>query len=84
MPTKYYRTPTAVFREAGFSVVIWANHLMRSALAAMQATAREIFQGRGVQGIEAKIATIEEVFRLQGERELVDAERRYLPAKAKR
>src|SRR4029077_14606081 len=27
VPTKYYSTPTEVFRKAGISTVIWANHL---------------------------------------------------------
>ena len=31
VPTKYYSTPTDVFRKAGISVVIWANHLIRAA-----------------------------------------------------
>ena len=31
VPTKYYSTPTDVFRKAGISMVIWANHLMRAA-----------------------------------------------------
>ncbi len=30
VPTTYYDTPTEAFRAAGVSVVIWANHLMRS------------------------------------------------------
>ena len=30
VPTKYYSTPTDVFREAGISMVIWANHLIRA------------------------------------------------------
>src|SRR5205807_3111938 len=30
VPTKYYATPTDVFRKYGISAVIWANHLMRS------------------------------------------------------
>ena len=32
VPTKYYATPTEVFRDYGFSVVIWANHLMRASI----------------------------------------------------
>jgi phosphoenolpyruvate phosphomutase len=32
----YYSTPTEVFRKAGISTVIWANHLVRSAVSAMQ------------------------------------------------
>lgn len=36
VPTKYYTTPTDEFREWGVSMVIWANHNMRSAVQAMQ------------------------------------------------
>ena len=40
VPTKYYATPTDVFRQHGFSMVIWANHMLRAAVASMQKTAR--------------------------------------------
>ncbi len=79
VPTKYYTTPTDVFREAGFKVVIWANHLMRSALATMQATAKQIFQDQSLVNVEEKVAPLAEVFRLQGEHELEQAEKAYLP-----
>src|ERR1700756_3722761 len=42
VPTRYYSTPTDVFRQAGISVVIWANPMVRSAVAAMQSVAKEI------------------------------------------
>ena len=79
VPTKYYTTPTDVFREAGFKLVIWANHLMRSALTAMQATAKQIFTAQTLIGVEEKVAPLAEVFRLQGESELEQAEKAYLP-----
>jgi phosphoenolpyruvate phosphomutase len=79
VPTKYYTTPTDVFREAGFKIVIWANHLMRSALATMQATAKQIFQDQSLMNVEEKVAPLAEVFRLQGEHELEKAEKAYLP-----
>jgi phosphoenolpyruvate phosphomutase len=79
VPTKYYTTPTDVFREAGFKIVIWANHLMRSALATMQATARQIFQDQSLMNVEEKVAPLADVFRLQGEHELEQAEKAYLP-----
>ena len=79
VPTKYYTTPTEVFREAGFKIVIWANHLMRSALTAMQATAKQIFTAQTLIGVEEKVAPLAEVFRLQGESELEQAEKAYLP-----
>src|SRR5215467_2978999 len=42
VPTKYWRTPTEDFRARGVSVVVWANHLLRAAIGAMQATARRV------------------------------------------
>src|ERR1700691_3315649 len=42
VPTKYYSTPTDVFRKAGISLCIWANHMVRAAIAAMQALAKEV------------------------------------------
>jgi phosphoenolpyruvate phosphomutase len=82
VPTKYYTTPTQVFRDAGFPVVIWANHLMRSALASMQRTAREIFVRESLHTVEPAVAPLAEVFRLQDAAELEQAEKRYLPAAA--
>lgn len=79
VPTKYYTTPTDVFREAGFKIIIWANHLMRSALATMQATAKQIFTDQSLMNVEEKVAPLAEVFRLQGEHELEQAEKAYLP-----
>ena len=81
VPTMYYGTPTRVFEKAGVSVVIWANHLLRSSLAAMQRTAGRIYQEQSLLAIEAEIAPVKEVFRLQGESELRAAERTYLPVK---
>ena len=36
VPTMYHRTPTQTFRNAGVSMVIWANHNMRAAVTAMR------------------------------------------------
>jgi len=77
VPTKYYSTPTDVFRAAGISLVIWANHNIRAATVAMQRTAREIFADQSVAGLEDRIAPVSEIFRLQGDDELRAAERRY-------
>ncbi|MES1924629.1 phosphoenolpyruvate mutase [Salinisphaera sp. T31B1] len=77
VPTKYYSTPTDVFRAAGISLAIWANHTVRSAVTAMQRTAREVFEQQSVAGLEDRIAPVAEIFRLQGDDELRAAERRY-------
>jgi phosphoenolpyruvate phosphomutase len=82
VPTKYYATPTDVFREHKVSVCIWANHLMRSAMTAMQKTAKQIFEDQHLRNVEDKIVTVADVFRIQGEDELEQAEKLYLPKNA--
>jgi phosphoenolpyruvate phosphomutase len=79
VPTKYYATPTEVFREAGFSIAIWANHLLRAAIPAMQAAAATLAREETLQSIEDRVAPVKEIFRLQGASELQEAEDRYLP-----
>lgn len=81
VPTKYYSTPTSVFEEAGVSTVIWANHQLRASIAAMQETVKTIYNERSLISIEEKVVPVKEVFRLQNDAELEDAEKRYLPAK---
>lgn len=82
VPTTYYSTPTAVFRKAGISVAIWANHMLRAAVTAMQQTAAEVAARQTLTTIEDRIAPVAEVFRLQGDDELRAAERRYASAGA--
>src|SRR6201996_52613 len=80
VPTKYYSTPTDVFRKAGISLVIWANHLMRAATAAMQSVAKEIHDSETLVNVEDQVATVNEIFRLQNADEYEAAERLYLSA----
>ncbi|SPP64223.1 phosphoenolpyruvate mutase [Nitrospira lenta] len=79
VPTKYYATPTDVFRQHNFSIVIWANHLLRSSVTAMQKTARTLKEQEHLLSIEDKVAPVSEIFRLQNAAELQEAEDRYLP-----
>ncbi len=79
VPTTYYRTHTDVFREAGFSVVIWANMILRSAIEAMKETTTQLKEEKSLVNIEDDIASVAEVFRLQGADELEMAEKLYLP-----
>ena len=78
VPTRYYSTPTEVFRQAGISTVIWANHLVRSAACAMQSVAKEIFESQTLVNVEDRIASVNEIFRLQDADEYSAAERLYL------
>jgi len=78
VPTKYYSTPTEVFRNAGISVVIWANHLVRASISAMQTVARQIHDSETLIDVEDRIAPVNEIFRLQNAAEYSQAESRYL------
>ena len=84
VPTKYYSTPTDVFRQQGISLVIWANHMLRAAIATMQTTARTLKEQENLLSIEDKIVPVSEVFRLQGAADLQDAEQLYLPKSMER
>jgi len=79
VPTKYYATPTSVFEDAGFSLVIWANQLLRASVRAMRQTAERLHADRNLLAVEDAIVPIGEIFRLQGESELEAQEGRYLP-----
>jgi phosphoenolpyruvate phosphomutase len=80
VPTTYHSTPTDLFRQAGISTVIWANHMLRASITAMRETARRIRQDESLQDVEGRVAGVKEVFRLVGNDELEAAEARYLPA----
>jgi len=60
-------------------MVIWANHMLRAAVAAMQKTARTLKEQGHLLSIEDKVAPVSEIFRLQNAAELQEAEERYLP-----
>jgi phosphoenolpyruvate phosphomutase len=80
VPTRYYSTPTAVFRDAGVSMVIWANHMVRAAIAAMQSLAQEVQRDESVVNVEDAIVPVNEIFRLQNAAEYFAAEELYLSA----
>ncbi|TNF32147.1 MAG: phosphoenolpyruvate mutase [Deltaproteobacteria bacterium] len=81
VPTMYYDTPTTVWRELGISLVIWANHILRSGIRAMQDTAAHLMEHESLLHIEKKLPTVKEIFRLQGMEEYQQWEKAYLPKK---
>ena len=80
VPTMYYATPADTFRQAGISLVIWANHLVRSSIAAMRDTAARIAQSESLLEVEGRVTSVREIFALTGNDELEEATQRYLPA----
>jgi phosphoenolpyruvate phosphomutase len=82
VPTTYHSTPTSLFRQAGISTVIWANHNLRAAITAMRDTSRRIWEDEALHEVEGRVASVQDVFRIVGNAELEAAERRYLPGRA--
>ncbi|HEC90116.1 MAG TPA: phosphoenolpyruvate mutase [Alphaproteobacteria bacterium] len=81
VPTKYYATPTQRFRDAGISLVIWANHNLRASLQAMRETSRQIYREQSLADVEGRVADLGSVFTIAGNRELAEAEELYLPGR---
>jgi phosphoenolpyruvate phosphomutase len=77
VPTTYQNTPTEKFKEMEISLVLWANHLIRSSIRYMQEIADSIMKNQNVYCIDSKIAPLSEVFRLQNTAELEAAEAKY-------
>jgi phosphoenolpyruvate phosphomutase len=77
IPTKYYQTPTSVFRDIGVSAVIWANHNLRASIAAMRRITKIIKQEESTLSVEKEIASLDDIFSLTNEFEVQKAEKKY-------
>ncbi|MGJ3259936.1 MAG: phosphoenolpyruvate mutase [Rhodospirillales bacterium] len=80
VPTTYFATPTEEFRNAGISMVVWANHSLRASIGAMRNMTRRIFEEQSLADVEQEIPSVKEIFKLQNHSELAEAEKRYLPS----
>ena len=78
VPTTYYSTPIDAFQQSGISLVIWANHMLRAAIGAMQKVAVRIGETGTARDLEDEIVPVKEVFRLQDADGLLESEKRYL------
>jgi phosphoenolpyruvate phosphomutase len=59
-------------------LVIYGNHAIRAAVGAMQKVFARIRADGGIDGVEGEIATVEEIFRLQGMDRVKADEKRFL------
>lgn len=79
VPTSYPQMTVARVRAFGkVGMMIYGNHAMRAAVAAMQQAFARIVADGGIHNVDGQIATVEEIFRLQGMEALKQAECRYL------
>lgn len=79
VPTSYPQlsfADVATLNKVG--LIICGNHAIRSAVAAMRKTFKRIIQEGGIEGVGPDIATVSEVFELQGDQRMRDIEKMYL------
>jgi phosphonopyruvate hydrolase len=79
VPTAYPQLSFAEVAALGkVGLIICANHAIRAAVAAMRATFAQILREGGIAGVENRIATVAEVFSLQGDDRMRELEARFL------
>jgi phosphonopyruvate hydrolase len=79
VPTSYPRLDEAAIAALGkVGLIICGNHAIRAAVAAMRATFARIRAERSIAGVEPEIATVAEVFELQGDAHMREIEKAWL------
>lgn len=64
VPTTYNEYTWQQLQDAGFNIVVYANHLLRSAYPSMLATARSILQHNRSKEAEEKLIPVKELLKL--------------------
>jgi phosphonopyruvate hydrolase len=79
VPTAYPQLSFAEIATLGkVGLIICANHSIRAAVAAMRVTFSQILSEGGIAGVEGSIATVAEIFALQGDERMRELEARFL------
>jgi phosphonopyruvate hydrolase len=79
VPTSYPRLSFADISALGkVGLVICGNHAIRAAVAAMRSVFRRILAEGGIAAVEGDIASVAEVFALQGDARMRELEKAYL------
>ena len=79
MPTSYPQLSFADVAALGkVGLIICGNHAVRAAVAAMQHVFRRILTEGGIAGVETEIASVADVFALQGDARMREIEQTFL------
>ncbi len=79
VPTSYPQLSFADIAELGkVGLVICGNHAIRAAIAAMRSAFKRILAEGGIAGVEGDIASVADVFALQGDARMRELEKAYL------
>jgi len=78
VPTTYYSITLEELESLGVKMVIYANYSLRAAIRAVSETLKNIREAGTTAPVESNIATMKEVFEVQGMPQLKEAEKIYL------
>ncbi|MDQ2656224.1 MAG: isocitrate lyase/phosphoenolpyruvate mutase family protein [Bacteroidota bacterium] len=79
VPTAYPELNERRIEELGkVKVIIYANQVLRAAVKASQEILAEIKASKGIEGVDKRVAPLEEIFDLQGVRQMKVNEKNYL------
>ena len=79
VPTIYKEATATQLYEAGFKMMIFANHAMRSSIKAMQDALKVLHDAGYTGSVEDRIVPLKEVYRLVGEPQMKADEKAFLP-----
>ncbi len=77
VPTKYYKVTAEELQEKRISMVIYANHGIRASIRAMSEVFSSIYNSGSTADVEDRVATLDEVFELQGMPQMKESELKY-------
>jgi len=78
VPSRYPQVSADELHQAGYAMVIFANHGMRAAVAAMDRVFRTLVETRTLESVEGDIASLEDIFPLVGFDEFQRIEARFM------
>lgn len=79
VPTSYPQLDEAAVAALGkVGLIICGNHAIRAAVAGMRAAFARIRRERSIAGVEGEIATVADIFALQGDARMREIEKAYL------
>ncbi len=80
VPTTYHQISAEELEAVGIALLIYANHGLRASIRAMQETYSRILQTGSTSAVESDIASMTEVFELQGMPQMKADEKAFLRA----
>jgi len=79
VPTTYNTISADDLYKAGYKMIIFANHGLRACITALRSTFGTLKKDPRGAAVDGGIATIDDVFRLSGKKELDDIDKEFIP-----